>query len=80
MLSVWKYLDATGIERKGVFLGYYEYSGTDVGYKFHRINEETGLPVGFNNGGKLVDIVSGHKLKQAERVYSFPTEKCAKQS
>lgn len=67
MLNVWEYQDAIGIPRRGVFLDYKEYSGTDVSYRFHRLDDQ-GKPIVYLNGGRQCDIVSGAKLKAAQRV------------
>ena len=67
MLHIWEYQDATGVTRQGVMRGYSDFGGTDVTYKFHRLNNE-GKPIRYDNGGRDVDLVSGYKLKQAKRI------------
>jgi len=51
----WKYQDAIGIWREGTYAGCKEFQGTDVVYFFRR------------NDGTL-DVVSGQRLKDAERI------------
>ncbi len=67
MFQVWRYLDATSVWRYGIMLGFTDYGGTDVTYKFHRIGDD-GMPIVFDNGGRLVDFASGERLKQSNRV------------
>lgn len=67
MFQVWRYLDATSVWRYGIMLGFTDFGGTDVTYKFHRLGDD-GLPIVFDNGGRLVDFASGERLKQANRV------------
>lgn len=67
---VWEYQDATGTTRKGVSYGFSDHGGTDVTYRFHRLSDD-GKPIRFENGGKLIDCVSGARLKSARRVGSI---------
>jgi hypothetical protein len=52
----WKYTDAKGIERTGTFQKSIEGQGTDVTYVFKQ-----------DNG--TLDLVSGERLKKAERLW-----------
>lgn len=52
----WRYVDARGVKREGVFEKSFDYGGTDVTYQFRR-----------DDGG--IDMVSGSRLKQAERIW-----------
>ncbi len=52
----WKYEDAAGVEREGTFEKFTDLGGTDVTYFFRR------------DDGKL-DLVSGSRLKRAERIW-----------
>ena len=67
MLHVWEYQDAVGVTRRGVMRGFSDRGGSDVRYRFHRL-DESGVPIRHDNGGRTVDIVSGSKLKAARRV------------
>ena len=67
MLHVWEYESATGVLSRGVMLGFSDFGGTDVTYKFHRLGDD-GHPVVYDNGGRLVDMVSGARLKAAKRL------------
>lgn len=67
MYQVWKYVDAIGVERIGVAYGFSDFGGTDVSQRFWRIGED-GLPIQYENGGRNIDIVSGPKLKLANRI------------
>lgn len=67
MLQIWEYRDSADVVRLGAFLDFRDYGGTDVSYKFHRLGAD-GLPVIYENGGKLVDIVAGARLKLARRI------------
>ena len=65
--NVWEYQDAIGIVRRGAMLGFSDHGGTDVTYRFHRL-DESGEPIRFDNGGFQMDCVSGAKLKAAKRI------------
>lgn len=52
----WRYQDATGVERVGYFENWTDHGGTDVTYFFRR---EDGT----------LDLCSGSRLKQAERIW-----------
>lgn len=67
MLQVWKYRDYMNVERHGIMQGFSDFGGTDVSYRFHQLGED-GLPITFPNGGIRLDIVSGQRLKEAQRV------------
>ena len=67
MMHVWEYQDATGVTRRGVMRGFTDYGGTDVTYRFHRL-DNSGAPIRHDNGGRTVDLVSGPALKAAKRV------------
>lgn len=51
----WKYEDARGVEKRGRLMEVVEYQGSDVTYVFED-----------ENGG--TDLVSGSRLKKAERI------------
>lgn len=70
MLHIWQYQDATGVNRKGVMRGYVDRGGTDVTYRFHRLSDD-GKPIRYDNGGTLMDLVSGPALKAASRIGSM---------
>lgn len=57
----WTYEDAAGVRREGVFRGYTDFGGTDVTYRFRRLD-----------GSRTVDLVSGPRLKAAERLGAVP--------
>jgi hypothetical protein len=67
MLHVWEYRDATGVARRGIMRGFTDRGGTDVAYRFHRL-DDSGVPIRHPNGGLTVDLVSGPVLKTAKRV------------
>ena len=71
MLQIWEYNDAAGVRRKGVMRGFTDRGGTDVTYRFNRL-DENGNPIVYANGGHEVDLVSGHALKSAKRVGAMP--------
>ena len=73
MLHVWEYKDATGTTRNGVMRGYADRGGTDVSYRFHRL-DESGAPIRFDGGGRHVDVVSGPALKAARRIGGMSAE------
>jgi hypothetical protein len=52
----WRYEDARGVKREGIFLDFRDYGGTDVTYFFRR-----------DDGA--VDLVSGSRLKLASPIY-----------
>jgi hypothetical protein len=52
----WRYEDARGVKREGVFIDFADYGGTDVTYFFRR-----------DDGA--VDLVSGSRLKLASPIY-----------
>lgn len=66
---VWEYDDATGVRRRGLMVGYSDFGGTDVTYRFHRL-DDANAPVTYPNGGILLDLVSGARLKEARRIWS----------
>ena len=70
-LNVWEYEDCTGVPRNGAMLGSSEFGGTDVTYRYHRLNE-SGTPIVFDNGGIALDLVSGPRLKAARRIGNRP--------
>jgi len=51
--TIWQFEDRTGIQRRGYFIGYSDFGGTDVSYHFRDINDES------------FHIVSGQRLKDA---------------
>ena len=65
--NVWEYQDAIGVTRRGAMLGFSDHGGTDVTYRFHRL-DESGEPIRYDNGGFMMDSVSGYKLKAAKRI------------
>lgn len=67
MVHIWEYQDAIGITRRGAYLDSYDRGGSDIGVKFHRLDDQ-GKPIRYPNGGRECDIVSGAKLKAARRV------------
>jgi hypothetical protein len=73
VLHVWEYRDCTGIVRRGVMRGATERGGTDVTYRFHRL-DGSGVPIRYENGGRCVDMVSGPALKAARRIGGMTLE------
>lgn len=67
MYQVWKYLDATDTERLGIIVRHSDFGGTDISYCFHRLGDD-GRVIEFDNGGHRLNIVSGPRLKLANRV------------
>lgn len=67
VLNVWEYETATGETVQGAMQGYSDRGGTDVSYRFHRLGAD-GRPITYANGGKLLDVVSGERLKAARRI------------
>lgn len=65
-MTIWTY-EADGAQQRGLFLDFYDRGGTDVSYKFHRLNA-AGQPIVYDNGGRLVDMISGERLKAASPV------------
>ena len=60
MKQVWQYSDATGVERLGAMRGFSDFGGSDITYRFDRIED-----------GKLsgrLDCVSGARLQAARNV------------
>jgi hypothetical protein len=52
----WRYKDATGVEREGIFVHFTDFGGTDVTYYFRRADN-------------TLDLVSGSRLKAATRIW-----------
>lgn len=67
MMHVWEYTCAQGVRRKGVMRGFSDRGGNDVSYRFHRL-DDAGRPIRYDNGGILLDVVSGPRLKAARRI------------
>lgn len=67
MMHIWEYRDDTGVTRRGVMRGYTDRGGTDITYRFHRL-DGAGVPIRHPNGGRTVDLISGPALKTARRV------------
>jgi hypothetical protein len=67
MLNVWEYETATSEIVQGAMLGFSDHGGTDVTYRFHRL-DGAGRPIRYDNGGILMDCVSGSRLKAARRI------------
>lgn len=65
-MNVWEY-EVGGATYRGAMLGFRDYGGTDVSYRFHRLGED-GRPITFPNGGIRLDILSGAPLKAARRI------------
>ena len=55
----WKYEDARGVLQEGEYQKCFDYGGTDITYMFKR-----------DDGG--IDLVSGARLKRAERIWPNP--------
>ena len=72
MRQVWEYTTATGATARGIFLRYSDRGGTDVTYWFHRLADDGVTPITYDNGGTLIDGVSGARLKAARRVGALP--------
>jgi len=73
MLHVWEYHDTTGVVRQGVMRGATDRGGTDVTYRFHRLDSD-GKPIRFENGGRCVDLINGPALKSARRIGGMSLE------
>jgi hypothetical protein len=72
MNQVWIYPASNGCVYHGIFLGFSDFGGTDISYRFHRLDDQ-GLPIAFTSAdgkhqGIRLDIVSGSSLKRAQRV------------
>ena len=65
---VWAYEDATGTPRRGLMTGFNDFGGTDISYRFHRLGDDD-KPIRFEEGGIMLDVVSGERLKRAQRVW-----------
>jgi hypothetical protein len=72
MLQVWVYPTSQGTVEYGVMLGFSDFGGTDITYRFHRLGKD-GLPITFDNGGIRLDCVSGSSLKRSQRVGATPS-------
>ena len=68
MSAIWEYTDRTGVIRRGHFVRHSDFGGTDVTYTFHR-HDENGKPI-TTATGRIVDLVSGQRLKLARRIWS----------
>ncbi len=66
-INVWEYEVAGGCTVQGAMQGFSDFGGTDVSYRFHRLGDD-GRPITYDNGGKLLDVVSGYRLKAARRI------------
>lgn len=66
MLQIWEYETANGTQR-GIFAGFSDFGGTDVPYRFHRL-DENGMKIEYSNGGVHLDVVQGSRLKTAKRI------------
>lgn len=66
-INVWEYEVLGDAMVRGAMLGYSDHGGTDVSYRFHRLDAE-GRPIVYDNGGILMDVVSGSRLKAARRI------------
>jgi hypothetical protein len=73
ILNVWQYEDCTGRICKGAMLGFSDFGGTDITYRFHRLNEN-GFPIVHDNGSMTLDLVSGSRLKAATRIGNVKIE------
>jgi len=65
MWQVWEYDDATGTMRRGVSAGQSDYGGTDVTYRFHRLDDD-GRRIEYANGGFMLDFINGPKARWAK--------------
>lgn len=65
-LNIWEY-EVSGVTYRGAMLGFSDRGGTDVSYRFHRLDDED-RPICYSNGGILMDILSGASLKAARRI------------
>jgi len=70
-LNVWQYEDGTGVQRNGAMLGFSDFGGSDITYRYHRL-DESGNPIIYANGGIALDLVSGYRLKAAKRIGNKP--------
>jgi hypothetical protein len=66
-LNVWEYEITGGATVRGAMLGFSDRGGTDVSYRFHRLDDD-GRPICFDNGGIRMDVLSGAPLKAARRI------------
>lgn len=71
MLQVWEYETATGVTVRGAMAGHSDFGGADISYRFHRL-DDSGRVIETQNGGHLLDIVSGSRLKAANRIGAMP--------
>lgn len=69
MRQIWQYQTQTGQTVRGAMRGFSDFGGTDLNYRFHRL-DDAGNPVVYENGGILLDVVSGARLKAARNVTS----------
>lgn len=70
MLQVWEYQEY-GVTYRGVMRGYSDHGGTDVTYRFHRL-DNSGKPIRYDNGGIMLDVLNGSALKSAKRIGAMP--------
>ena len=54
---IWEYVDATGVTRRGEWLSFSDFGGSDIVYQFRRLDSDK------------IDVVSGGRLKAARRVW-----------
>jgi hypothetical protein len=71
MRQVWEYKTAAGVLVRGIWLGYSDRGGTDITYRFHRLDQNN-KPITHDNGGIELDLVSGSRLLQAKRIGTLP--------
>ena len=71
MRQVWRYMASRGTVEYGLFMGFSDFGGTDVIYRFHRLGND-GLPIRYPGGGIALDCVRGSNLKAAQRVGATP--------
>lgn len=67
MIHIWEYQDCTGKTCRGAMRGFSDFGGSDVTYRFHRL-DAAGRPIRHANGGICLDLVSGFRLKAAKKI------------
>jgi len=73
MYQIWEYQDALGVTRRGISAGFGDFGGTDITYRFWRLDEDDKI-IRFDSGGVMLDSVNGPRLKAARRVGAIRPE------
>ena len=67
MLQVWEYETTGGATVRGAMAGFSDFGGSDVVYRFHRL-DDSGRVMTFPGDGRMIDSLGGSRLKAARRI------------